>query len=225
VRSGRRSRARLGLAHVRRPDGRVRLHRSHAGCRRRSRGCPIRGRYGCRLAERIGIRISASTPWDNPFNRAMNQLKNKDKPSKPSSAGRVAGHGLSTKWGEYYKDDGKQRKNRRSGKDSREVKELKEKLAQLPQLVEEQVRDQVGKTLTAILPSLLEGLREWNKGGQQGPTSIPSVMGSNTHNARYWCLRRRRYWRLMHPVGRIRRPTPRQQASPPSLARPTSAMP
>ena len=29
-------------------------------------------------------------------------MKNKDKLSKPTSAGRVAGKGLSTKWGSYY---------------------------------------------------------------------------------------------------------------------------
>ena len=42
---------------------------------------------------------SQSTPaWDNTLNRALNVMKNKDKLSKPSSAGRVADKGLSTKW-------------------------------------------------------------------------------------------------------------------------------
>jgi hypothetical protein len=58
-----------------------------------------------------------------------------------------------------------------------------EKVAQLPQLVEEQERDQVENTLTAILPYFLEGLRECTKGGQKGPPPIPSYTCSNSHNA------------------------------------------
>ena len=82
-------------------------------------------------------------------------MKHKDKFSKPSSAGRVAGKGLSTKWSEYYKAG---RKERKTSLESQEVKELKAKVAQIPQIVEEQVRDQLGATITAIMPTLLEGL-------------------------------------------------------------------
>ena len=111
-------------------------------------------------------------------------MKQKDKLAKPTSAGRVAGEGLSTKWSEYYKTG---RKERKTSLESQEVKELKAKVAQIPQIVEEQVRDQVrdqlGATITAIMPTLVEGLRGWFAGGQQGPPPIPSLTGSNSHNA------------------------------------------
>jgi hypothetical protein len=109
-------------------------------------------------------------------------MKNKDKLSKPSSAGRVAGEGLSTKWSEYYKAGRKERKTS-SESQEREVKELKAQVARIPEIVQEQVRDQLGATITAIMPTLLEGLRGWIAGGQQGPPPIPSFTGSNSHNA------------------------------------------
>ena len=65
-------------------------------------------------------------------------MKQKDKLAKPTSAGRVAGEGLSTKWSEYYKTG---RKERKTSLESQEVKELKAKVAQIPQIVEEQVRE------------------------------------------------------------------------------------
>ena len=92
----------------------------------------------------------------------MNLAKGKPKSNKPSSAGRVVGYGLSTKWGEYYKEDPKTRKERRSHEESREVQELRKKVAEIPQIVE----DQVAKTITSILPTLLEGLGNWNAGGR-----------------------------------------------------------
>ena len=109
-------------------------------------------------------------------------MKHKDKFSKPSSAGRVAGKGLSTKWSEYYKAGRKERKTS-SESQEREVQELKAQVARIPEIVEEQVRDQLGATITAIMPTLLEGLQAWIAGGQQGPPPIPSFTGSNSHNA------------------------------------------
>ncbi|XP_044973318.1 uncharacterized protein LOC123440835, partial [Hordeum vulgare subsp. vulgare] len=113
-------------------------------------------------------------------------MKHKDKLSKPSSAGRVAGEGLSTKRSEYYKAGRKERKTS-SESQEHEVKELKAQVAQIPEIVQEQVRDQLGATIPAIMPSLLEGLQDvsrgWIAGGQQGPPPIPSFMGSNSHNA------------------------------------------
>ena len=109
-------------------------------------------------------------------------MKHKDTFSKPSSAGRVAGEGLSTKWSEYYKAGRKDRKTS-SESQEREVKELKAQVARIPEIVQEQVRDQLGATITAIMPSLLEGLRGWIASGQQGPPPIPSFTGSNSHNA------------------------------------------
>ena len=48
--------------------------------------------------------------WDNTLNRALNVMKNKDKLSKPSSAGRVADKVLSTKWSSYYTAGGRKQK-------------------------------------------------------------------------------------------------------------------
>ena len=81
-------------------------------------------------------------------------MKNKDKLSKMSSASRVAGKGLSTKWSEYYKAGQKERKTS-SESQEREVKELKAQVAQISEIVQEQVRDQLGATITAIMPTLV----------------------------------------------------------------------
>ena len=94
-------------------------------------------------------------------------MKNTETLSKPSSAGRVAGQGLSTKWSDYYNSG---RKEKKTSSSATEVKELREKVAQLPQMVE----DQVGATITAMMPSLLQGLWEWVAGGQQGAPRFPA---------------------------------------------------
>ena len=92
-------------------------------------------------------------------------MKHKDKFSKPSSAGHVAGKGLSTKWSEYYNPGRKERKTS-SESQEREVQELKAQVARILEIVEEQVRDQLGATITAIMPTLVEGLQAWIAGGQ-----------------------------------------------------------
>ena len=109
-------------------------------------------------------------------------MKNKDKLSKPSLAGRVAGKGLSTKWSKYYTAGQKERKTF-SESQEREVQQLKAQVARIPEMVEEQVRDQLGATITAIIPTLVSGLQAWVAGGQQGPPPIPSFTGSDSRNA------------------------------------------
>ena len=84
-------------------------------------------------------------------------MKNKDELSKPSSAGRVACKGLSTKWLEYYNAGRKERKTS-SESQEREVQELKAQVARIPEMVKEKVRDQLGATITAIIPTLVSGL-------------------------------------------------------------------
>ena len=106
-------------------------------------------------------------------------MKNKDKLSKPSSAGRVAGKGLSTKWSSYYTAGGRKEKKTSSESQSREVQELRAQVARIPEIVQEQVQQQLGATITAIVPTLIE----WIAGGQQGPPPIPSFTASNLHNA------------------------------------------
>ena len=109
-------------------------------------------------------------------------MKNKDKLSKPSSASRVAGKGLSTKWSSYYNAGRKERKTS-SESPEREVQELKAQVVRIPELVQEQVQQQLGTTLNAMVPTLIHGLTTWIAGGQQGPPPIPSFMASNSHNA------------------------------------------
>ena len=110
-------------------------------------------------------------------------MKNKDKLSKPSSAGRVAGKGLSTKWSSYYTAGGRKEKKTSSESQSREVQELKAQVARIPEIVQEQVQQQLGTTLTAIVPTLIQGLTTWIAGGQQGPPPVPNFTASNSHNA------------------------------------------
>ena len=83
--------------------------------------------------------LSQSSPFDTPLNRALNVMKNKDKLSKPSSAGRVAGKGLSTKWSSYYTAGGRKEKKTSSESQSHEVQELKAQVARIPEIVQEQV--------------------------------------------------------------------------------------
>ena len=56
-------------------------------------------------------------------------------------------------------------------------------VARISEIVQDQVQQQLGTTLTAIVPSLIEGLQAWIAGGQQGPPPVPSFMASNSHNA------------------------------------------
>ena len=110
-------------------------------------------------------------------------MKNKDKLSKPTSAGRVAGKGLSTKWGSYYTAGVRKEKKTSSESQAREVQELKAQVARIPEIVQEQVQQQLGATITAIVPTLIQGISAWIAGGQQGPPPIPSFTASNSHNA------------------------------------------
>ena len=93
-------------------------------------------------------------------------MKNKDKLSKPSSAGRVADKGLSTKWSSYYTAGGRKEKKTSSESQSREVEALKAQVARIPEIVQEQVQQQLGTTLNAMVPTLIHGLTTWIAGGQ-----------------------------------------------------------
>ena len=110
-------------------------------------------------------------------------MKNKDKLSKPTSAGRVAGKGLSTKWSSYYTAGGRKEKKTSSESQSCEVEALKAQVAHIPEITQEKVQQQLGTTLTAMVPTLIHGLTTWIAGGQQGPPPIPSFTASNSQNA------------------------------------------
>ena len=109
-------------------------------------------------------------------------MKNKDKLTKPTSAGRVAGKGLSTKWGSYYTAGVRKEKKTSSESQTREVEALKAQVARIPELVQEQVEQQLGMKLNAMVPTLIHGLTTWIAGGQQGPPPVPSFTASNSHS-------------------------------------------
>ena len=82
-------------------------------------------------------------------------MKNKDKLSKPTSAGRVAGKGLSTKWGSYYTAGVRKEKKTSSESQTCEVEALKAQVARIPKIIQEQVQQQLGTMLTAMVPTLI----------------------------------------------------------------------
>ena len=95
-------------------------------------------------------------------------MKNKDKLSKPTSAGRVAGKGLSTKWSSYFTAGGRKEKKTSSESQTREVEELKAQVARILELVQEQVEQRLGETITVVVLSLTV---EWGVGMErQGPS-------------------------------------------------------
>ena len=78
---------------------------------------------------------------------------------------------------------GERRKKTSSESQAREVQELKAQVARIPEIVQEQVQQQLGATITAIVPTLIQGISAWIAGGQQGPPPIPSFTASNSQNA------------------------------------------
>ena len=110
-------------------------------------------------------------------------MKNKDKLSTPSSAGRVPDKGLSTKWGSYYTAGVRTEKKVNSESQTREIEALKAQMARIPELVQEQMEQQLGTKLNAMVPTLIHGLMTWIAGGQQGPPPVPSFTASNSHSA------------------------------------------
>ena len=105
----------------------------------------------------------------------------------------MTGYGLRYKLGEYYdKVDPhrrKDRKERMSEDEMRDFEALKIKVEQVDALqqkvnsIPQIVKTQVAEGFQALLPSLLEGLGEWNAGGRVGPPPIPSIVSSNSKTA------------------------------------------
>ena len=99
----------------------------------------------------------------------------------PTSAGRVSGFGTSVKFGEYYKDENRKRRERKSS--TAEVERLKKKVEDLEakKVDESTVDKMVEEKLRAFLPpELYEGLAQWKATGQVGPIHVPSGGGSNS---------------------------------------------
>src|ERR1041384_6261133 len=129
--------------------------------------------------------VRPAGPWDNAFNRALNKVKKVDDvTAKPSSAGRVVGFGADLNWSEYYGKPADQsgsrgRKARRTEEDAAYVCGLEEKVNLLPQLVQ----DEVAKTMSALLPDMVQSLANWQACGGQGPIPVPSMVGSKSVTA------------------------------------------
>ena len=116
----------------------------------------------------VGFPASAG-PWDIPFNRAVNAYKNRNKFLPPTSAGRVSGFGTSMKFGEYYKDDIKKRRERKSqssAKEKEKVEQLQKQVESIPDIVAQKVEERIRDI---IPPELMEGLAAWNAAGRVGP--------------------------------------------------------
>ena len=94
----------------------------------------------------------------------------------------MAGKGLSTKWSSYYSAGGRKEKKTSSESQSREVEALNAQVARIREIIQEQVQQQLGTTLTAMVPTLIQGLMKWIAGGQQGSPPVPSFTASNSHN-------------------------------------------
>ena len=61
---------------------------------------------------------------------------------------------------------GRKEKKTSSESQSREVEALKAQVARIPEIVQEQVQQQLGTMLTAIVPTLIQGQTMWIAGGQ-----------------------------------------------------------
>ena len=125
--------------------------------------------------KRAGTRLSTGRPT---------LVKKRGLLEKPTSAGRVSGFGTSVKFGEYYKEENKKRREKKTQSTvqvlAKQVEDLKaSKLDE--EAVNAMVDRKVEEKLRALLPpQLWEGLAKWNAAGQVGPIKVPSVGGSNS---------------------------------------------
>ncbi|KAK1561493.1 hypothetical protein QYE76_017682 [Lolium multiflorum] len=130
----------------------------------------------------------STEPWDTPFNRALNILKERPVSKPPTSAGRVCGFGTSMKFREYYKEENskKRRRSAMSEEDKAEVEELRKKVSMLEEKQANSMdKDEVDKLFEKKLrdflpPQVIEGIAAWNAAGQVGSIKVPSAGASNS---------------------------------------------
>jgi hypothetical protein len=109
----------------------------------------------------------------------MYAIKKRPKHKKMTSAGCVSGFRMSTKVGDYFKEDSKTRKERRSKLEEaqrQEIADLKVQMVALPA----QMEKFEARLHQVIPPQLWEGLAAWNAAGGVGPIPVPSVSSSNS---------------------------------------------
>jgi hypothetical protein len=107
----------------------------------------------------------------------LNKVMEKPVSQKPEH-GRVVGAGGGCKWDYYYHEDTATRKERKRLEQLDVREELATVKANMPQLVQ----DEVAKTITALLPTMMQSISTWIEGGRQGPFPMPSLGASNSTN-------------------------------------------
>lgn len=127
---------------------------------------------------------SQSSKWDNPFNRALNILKNVSM-NKPPSGGRVHGVGHGTSWKKCYHERPEERKKRREHtqltideKVARAVDQTKEELTKL---VDDKFNAAVAPSLGQLVPTVFEYVRR-NPEARAQDFPLLSFVGSNSAN-------------------------------------------
>ncbi|KAM0923513.1 hypothetical protein ACQ4PT_005494 [Festuca glaucescens] len=119
-----------------------------------------------------------SAPWDTPFNRALNKVLGKPLDKRPKH-GRVIAAGNGARWDHYYQEGKDQRKERKRLAQASTVEEI-------DKIVDEKTRfliqDELTSQFQAILPTMVQSMKNWYDGGQQGSCPIPNFGMSNSNN-------------------------------------------
>jgi hypothetical protein len=121
---------------------------------------------------------ATNVPWDKPFVRVLNTVKNKS-PLRRPHMGRVVGAGQGRKHVYYGLAENKEARQERK---SRETENLREELADLKESMPRLVDDTVANRVNELLPSVMQSISAYFAGGQKGPLPMISLGGSNSHN-------------------------------------------
>ena len=116
--------------------------------------------------------------WDTPFNRALNEVMGKKPGTKPAT-GRVVGGGNGASWDYYYHESKEKRKERKRMADASIVEQIDRRVEEKTR---DLVQDEMGRQMTAILPTMVNSFISWMQGGQKGPFPLPSFGASTSNN-------------------------------------------
>ena len=114
--------------------------------------------------------------WDTPFNRALNEVMGK-KPGKKPATGRVVDGGNGASWDYYYHESKEKRKERKRMADASIVEQIDRRVEEKTR---DLVQDEMGRQMTAILPTMVNSFISWIQGGQKGPFPLPSFGASTS---------------------------------------------
>ena len=139
---------------------------------------------------------TGKVPWDNPFIRGLNIVKEQAPLKRPNTA-RVPGAGGGRKHVDYGLDVPTTKESRQAEKD-REHAALKENVAFLEATMDQRVEaavesrvqrevaskvdDAVASRVNEIIPAVVQGISGWFASGQTGPLPVISLGGSNSDN-------------------------------------------